>query len=84
MCVAFNTGECESHNGMLHMCSHCLEETGKHHNHPKSSCYSLMGNPQKKRSTARLNTANIARIDLKHDMNVENWEKYRDTIVVSP
>ncbi len=54
-CSAYNRGDCdkaESHNGMLHVCSHCMEEKNKHHVHPRSNCYSLMGSTQKKKGTA--------------------------------
>ncbi len=51
-CNAFNRGECDrpdSHNGALHVCAHCWEEKGRYHTHPKTACFTLVGNPAKKK-----------------------------------
>ncbi len=53
-CNAYNNGDCsrhDSHNGALHVCSHCLGERGKYHTHHRSACYALVGNSAKKKSS---------------------------------
>ncbi len=50
-CQAYNRGDCSrstSHNGALHICAHCFETKARHHGHPKTACYAVLGNPKRK------------------------------------